>query len=96
MDLLTYLAELPADRRETFSSACGSTFARLRQIAYGHEPASPELCVAIDRETEGAVAYDRVNDHWLERKAGTDGRKRIPMDWEYLKRKFATSEQPES
>lgn len=87
MDFYTYLRQLPAQHREEFSAACGTTYARLRQIAYGNEPASPELCVAIDRESCGEVCYSSVNDKWQSRKGSTDGRKRIPMDWRYVERK---------
>jgi hypothetical protein len=84
MDFYTYLKSVPMDRRVQFAAACGTTYARLRQIAYGNEPASPELCVAIDRESAGAVVYSAVNDRWLSRNGPADGRKRIPMDWGYV------------
>jgi len=84
MDFYTYLKSLPVADRDPFAVACGTTYARLRQIAYGNEPASPELCVAIDRESIGAVTYSCVNDKWLSRKGPEDGRKRIPMDWGYV------------
>ncbi len=58
------------------------------QVAYGNEPASPQLCVALDRETNGIVAFDHVNDRWAEHNGAADGRKRIPMDWDYLTKKL--------
>lgn len=84
MDFYIFLKSVPHDRREQFASACGTTYARLRQIAYGNEPASPELCVAIDRESGGQVMYSGVNDKWHSRNGPADGRKRIPMDWGYV------------
>jgi hypothetical protein len=84
MDFYSYLKSIEVPDREGFATACGTTHARLRQIAYGNEPASPELCVAIDRESGGAVPYASVNDRWLERNGPSDGRKRIPMDWGYV------------
>jgi hypothetical protein len=84
MEFYTYLKSLPPADRDRFASACGTTYARMRQIAYGNEPASPELCVAVDRESGGQVAYSCVNDKWLSRKGPEDGRKRIPMDWGYV------------
>ncbi|WP_424783901.1 hypothetical protein [Paraburkholderia sp.] len=54
------------------------------QIAYGNEPATAELCVAIDRESKGVVAYRDVNCAWEAKKGATDTRKRIPMDWDYV------------
>ncbi len=89
MDLLTFLRSLAPDQREPFAIACGTTYARVRQVAYGADPASPELCVAIDRESKGAVSYSTVNDRWQERSGSTDGKKRIPMDWAYVERKIA-------
>ncbi len=92
MDLHTFLNDLPAERRDLFASACGTTFLRLRQIGYGNEPASPQLCVAIDRESRGVIAYDRVNDRWTQRKGASDTRRRIPMDWDYIERKAQGSD----
>lgn len=94
MDFYTYLRSLPAAQRDIFATACGTTHARLRQIAYGNEPASPELCVAIDRESGGDVTYANVNDKWLERNGPSDGRKRIPMDWGYVEAKAKTNSAP--
>jgi len=87
MDFYTYLTGLPRPMRELFATACGTTYARLRQVAYGNEPASPELCVAIDRESFGAVPYASVNDRWQQRHDHGDGRKRIAMDWSYVEKK---------
>jgi hypothetical protein len=84
MDFYTYLKSVPNNQRSSFAAACGTTYARLRQVAYGNEPASPELCVAIDRESKGVVSYSAVNDKWLSRNGPSDGRKRIPMDWGYV------------
>lgn len=88
MTLHAFLNSMEPTAREAFAAACGTTLARLRQIAYGNEPASPQLCVAIDRESKGAVAFGSVNDRWSERNGQDDGRKRIPMDWEYLETKL--------
>ncbi|KVT86297.1 hypothetical protein WT25_11120 [Burkholderia territorii] len=87
MDLHTYLLGLPRDEREPFGKRCGSTYGRLMQIAYGNEPASAELCAAIDRESGGVINYRRVNDAWEAKRGATDTRKRIPMDWDYIERK---------
>lgn len=87
MDFYTYLTALPGADRHSFAAQCGTTYARMRQVAYGNEPASPELCVAIDRESFGAVPYARVNDKWQQRHGQGDGRKRIAMDWSYVEKK---------
>lgn len=84
MNFYTFLKDIPRSARPSFASRCGTTYARLRQIAYGNEPASPELCVAIDRESLGIVHYACVNDRWLERGGPADGKKRIEMDWAYV------------
>jgi DNA-binding transcriptional regulator YdaS (Cro superfamily) len=89
MDFYLFLTGLSIAERSAFAERCGTTPGRLRQIAYGNEPASPQLCVAIDRESRGAVRYSAVNDKWIERSGPTDGRKRIPMDWEYVEQKAA-------
>lgn len=91
MELAIFLSRLPRPERDGFAAACGSTFARLRQIAYGNEAASPQLCVAIDRESMGEVAYHEVNSAWLRRGGQNDGRRRIQMDWRYIEEKVAKS-----
>lgn len=84
MDLHTFLLNLPKEEREPFAIGCGTTFGRLRQIGYGNEPASAELCTAIDRESKGTVAYREVNDAWEKKKGETNTAKRIPMDWDHI------------
>lgn len=91
MELAKYLSRLPRSERNKFAAGCGSTFARLRQIAYGNEAASPQLCVAIDRESLGEVAYCEVNNAWFRRGGQNDGRRRIQMDWRYIEEKVAKS-----
>ncbi|MCW5141081.1 hypothetical protein [Burkholderia cenocepacia] len=91
MDLHTFLLNLPRDEREPFGERCGSTFGRLRQIAYGNEPATAELATAIDRETRGAVSYRDVNSAWIAKKGASDTRRRVPMDWDYIERKVRQS-----
>jgi DNA-binding transcriptional regulator YdaS (Cro superfamily) len=58
------------------------------QVAYGNEPASAELCTAIDRESNGAVCYRDVNGAWEAKRGLADTRRRIPMDWDYLEQKM--------
>lgn len=87
MDLHPFLINLPKEEREPFAIGCGSTFKRLMQIAYGNDPASAELCTAIDRESKGVVAYREVNSAWEKKKGTTDTAKRIPMDWGHIEKK---------
>jgi hypothetical protein len=87
MNLHFYLSSLPKPERQIFAAKCGSPFGRLMQIAYGNEPARAELCVAIDRETNGFVWCREVNCAWNSKNGVTDKRKRIFMDWAYLEEK---------
>jgi hypothetical protein len=88
MDLRTFLIALGRNEREPFAKRCGTTFGRLLQVAYGNDPATPGLCVALDRESGGVVSYRSVNDAWEAKKGACDTRKRIlPVDWDYVEQK---------
>lgn len=43
------------DARESFALRCGTTLGHLRNVSYGQRPASPELCAALEFETEGQI-----------------------------------------
>lgn len=70
MDLRTFLAEMPADRRERFAVACGTTLGHLRNVAYGIKPAGESLAINIERESGGAVPCEET---------------RPDVDWAYLR-----------
>ncbi|WP_321902051.1 transcriptional regulator [Paraburkholderia tropica] len=53
--LKTYLAAMPSLERQHFAARCGTTHAFLRNIVYGQRVAGEKLCVAIERESRGAV-----------------------------------------
>ena len=70
MDLKTFLKSLPADEREFFALRCETSFAHLRNVAYGLKTAGESLCINIDRESSGAVRCEDL---------------RPDVDWAYLR-----------
>lgn len=65
MDLKTYLSGLSQEDRESMAVAAGTTYGHMRNVSYGTRPAAPELAVAIERETNGAVMrWDLRPDDW--------------------------------
>ena len=70
MDLKTFLKSLPADEREFFALRCETSFAHLRNVAYGLKTAGESLCINIERETAGAVRCEDL---------------RPDVDWAYLR-----------
>jgi len=70
MDLKTFLKSLPADDREPFAARCDTSFAHLRNVAYGLKTAGESLCINIERETSGAVRCEDL---------------RPDVDWAYLR-----------
>jgi DNA-binding transcriptional regulator YdaS (Cro superfamily) len=74
--LLSYLKSLPKEAREPFAKRCGTSLGFLKLIAYGAKPCSPELAVAIDRESHGQVAYRELCPE-------------PKIDWSYIEMKGA-------
>jgi DNA-binding transcriptional regulator YdaS (Cro superfamily) len=65
MDLKTYLQSLPAADRAPFAERCGTKLGHLVNVSYGYREASPKLCVALERESRGAVTRrDLRPDDW--------------------------------
>ena len=66
MELKLYLKSLADEAaREGFAAKCGTTVGHLRNVSYGLRPAAPELCVAIEQATGGAVTRrDLRPDDW--------------------------------
>ncbi len=63
--LKSFLAGLRRDERETFATRCGTTAAFLRNVVYGQRKPGEKLCVAIERESDGAVTRrDLRQDDW--------------------------------
>ena len=60
-DLRTFLRGLESDdEREVFASKCGTTAGHLRNVSYGERRAAPELCVELERHTDGAVTCEEL------------------------------------
>lgn len=70
MDLKTYWDGLTVEQRETFATACGSTWKHLRNISYGYKSCAEKLAIAIERESHGAVVCETL---------------RPDVDWAYLR-----------
>jgi len=78
MRLHDYITSLAIEDREPFAKRCGTSLGFLKLIAYGRKPCSPELAVAIDRETLGAVSFEELCPP-------------PKMDWAYLRQKFGAA-----
>ena len=70
MDLKTFIKSLPADDREPFAARCDTSFAHLRNIAYGLKTSGESLCINIERESNGIVRCEDL---------------RPDVDWAYLR-----------
>jgi DNA-binding transcriptional regulator YdaS (Cro superfamily) len=55
MDLKTYIATAPRGTAAKLAAALGISPSYLSQLSSGASPISPERCVAIEQETNGAV-----------------------------------------
>jgi len=62
-----FLKSIPLNERESFAARCGTTWPFLRNVMYGQRMPGEKLCVAIERETNGAVTRkDLRPDDWQE------------------------------
>jgi len=65
--LKSFLFGLPADQREAFAARCGTTFAHMRNVAYGYRKAGEKLSVRIEQESGGEVTRkDLYPAEWSE------------------------------
>ncbi len=55
MTLAEYLKTLSKPESQAFASRCSTTVGQLKQVAYGHRTANPQLCVLIERQTNKLV-----------------------------------------
>jgi DNA-binding transcriptional regulator YdaS (Cro superfamily) len=78
MRLHDYITSLAIKERDAFAKRCGTSLGFLKLLAYGRKPCSPELAVAIDRETSGAVSFEELCPS-------------PKMDWAYLRQKFGAT-----
>lgn len=65
MSLKSYLSKMPPIERGEFAKRCGTTKGHLQNVMYGTVPLAPIVCVAIERESAGAVTRkDLRPDDW--------------------------------
>ncbi|NYT81424.1 helix-turn-helix domain-containing protein [Alcaligenaceae bacterium] len=65
--LKNFIFGMPSEQREDFAARCGTSFAHMRNVAYGYRRASEKLSVRIERESEGAVTRkDLYPSEWPE------------------------------
>ncbi|RYH29606.1 MAG: hypothetical protein EON54_22410 [Alcaligenaceae bacterium] len=60
MALKNYLSRLDPAARHAFALRCGASKGHLLNVASGYRTASPDLAVAIERESVGEVAAEAV------------------------------------
>jgi DNA-binding transcriptional regulator YdaS (Cro superfamily) len=60
MTLRDYLHALTPDQRTGFAMLCGTSAGHLRNVAHRYKLASPELALAIERETRHEVTVEEV------------------------------------
>ena len=65
--LKNYLHALPHDQRGVFAVRCGTTIGYLKKIFSTKGLLGAEICVSIERESEGQVTRQdlRPDDYWL-------------------------------
>ena len=57
MKFKKYWLDMPVSHRKVFAARCGASFSTLNQAAHGRV-LSPEIAIAIERETFGAVCVE--------------------------------------
>lgn len=68
--LKPYWLSISVPDRAAFALRCGTSFAHLRNIAYGQKLCGEKLAIAIERESAGAVRCESL---------------RPDVDWAYLR-----------
>lgn len=68
--LLAFINALPPEQRIAFASACGTTINYLRKACSKKQQLGADLCIAIERESSGAVTCEQI---------------RPDADWAYLR-----------
>lgn len=66
MNLKTYLNSLNRNGKEQFAARLRTSIGFLAQIAYGHRRCSPDLAIAIERDTAGAVTVADLRPEFAE------------------------------
>ncbi|ELI8162584.1 TPA: transcriptional regulator [Yersinia enterocolitica] len=63
--LKTYLNTLSTDQKRLFAAECGTSINYLRKAISVGQVIGPELCVAIEENSNGAVSRQDLNpDNW--------------------------------
>lgn len=75
MELKKYLAQIPQEAREAFAARCNTTYAHLRNVAYG-KTCGEDLAMAIDQESLGAVPCEVMRPDLASRFSHLRGTKR--------------------
>lgn len=67
MDLKDYFFSLPVDQRKSLAERSNTTYAHLKNVAYGGKECGIPLAVALERETRRAVTREELRpDDWPE------------------------------
>lgn len=69
-ELRTFINSLPADQRDAFAGRCQTSIGYLRKAISRNERLREALCIAIERESAGAVRVETL---------------RPDVDWRYLR-----------
>lgn len=64
--LKTFLKPMTVADREQFAERCGTTWPFLRNVSYGQRVPGEKLCVALERESNGAVCRRDLREDWAE------------------------------
>ena len=64
MSFKTYFMSLTPEQREDFADSCETSRGHLQNVAYGYRTCSPELAVAIERESKKAVSRTALISNW--------------------------------
>jgi DNA-binding transcriptional regulator YdaS (Cro superfamily) len=63
MELKAYLSPMSPEQREAFANACGTTRGHLQNVMYG-KSCAPDLAVAIELKSKGAVTRKELRADW--------------------------------
>lgn len=78
MNLREFWLSMPIPERTAFAQRCGSSFAHVRNVAYGQKSCAEKLAINIDRESRGQVRCEQL---------------RPDVDWAYLRNSGAAPSQ---
>lgn len=70
MNLRNYLLSLSKAERAGFAERCGTSFAYLQQIGYGHRTCTPDIAINLERESKGVLRCEALYP---------------PADWQFIR-----------